>query len=32
MFTTTDGVGPRLLERREGDEFPGCKPVFAACY
>jgi hypothetical protein len=32
MFTTTYGVGMRVLERREEDQFPGCRPVFDACY
>ncbi|HSP99172.1 MAG TPA: hypothetical protein VL049_18275 [Candidatus Dormibacteraeota bacterium] len=32
IFTTTDGIGLRMFQRREEDVFPSCQPVFAACY
>ena len=32
MFTTTSGIGLRVFERREEDQFPGCTAIFNACY
>jgi hypothetical protein len=32
FLTTTNGIGIRVLERREDEQFPACKPVFDECY
>lgn len=32
FLTTTNGIGMRVLERREDEQFPACKPVFDECY
>lgn len=32
LLSTTTGIGLRVHEHREDEQFPACQPVFAACY
>ena len=32
FLTTTNGIGLRVLDRREDEQFPACRAVFEDCY